>query len=80
MIMQFEVQKYYEGSLKYYRDAKNERDTAKDEGIEEGIEIGKELGKEERDIEIAKNALAMGLSLDDVIKLTGLSKQQITNI
>ncbi len=74
----------YEGSLKYYRDAKNERDTAKDEGREEGIEIGKEIGKEEgelnKSVEIAKNALTMGLAIDDIMQLTGLTAKEINKI
>ncbi len=78
----------YEGSLKYYRDAKNERDTAKDEGIEigreEGIEIGKEIGKEEgelnKSLEIAKNALTMGLAIKDIMQLTGLTVEEIDKI
>ncbi len=74
----------YEGSLKYYRDAKNERDTAKDEGREEGIEIGKEIGKEEgelnKSLEIAKNALTMGLAIKDIMQLTGLTAQEIDEI
>jgi len=51
----------YEDSLKYYRDLKNSLDTARDE----------------KAIEIAKNALSMGLSINDISKLTGLSSEQI---
>jgi len=62
----------YEDSLKYYRDMKNSLDTAKQEGREEGREEGK--------IEIAKRALKMGLSVDDIIQLTGLSEHTIEQI
>jgi len=54
----------YEDSLKYYRDLKNSLDTA----------------KEEKAIEIAKRALKMRLSVDDIIELTGLSRQAIEQI
>lgn len=62
----------YEDSLKYYRDLKNSLDTAKQEGKEEG--------REEREAEIAKKALAKGLSIDDIIDLTGLSREQIKRL
>lgn len=58
----------YEDSLKYYRDLKNSLDTAKEEGIEEGK------------IEVAKNAIAEGLSTDVIMKITGLTKEQIEKI
>jgi len=54
----------YEDSLKYYRDMKNSLDTA----------------KEEKAIEIAKRALKMGLTFEDIIELTGLSRQAIEQI
>jgi len=66
----------YEDSLKYYRDLKNSLDTAREEGLQEGIEKGIEKEK----LEVAKNALKFGLSVDDIIKLTGLSKQAIEQI
>jgi hypothetical protein len=66
----------YEDSLKYYRDLKNSLDTAK----EEGIEIGVEKGRVERNIEIAKKALRKGISVEDVIDLTGLSREQVEKL
>jgi predicted transposase/invertase (TIGR01784 family) len=58
----------YEDSLKYYRDLKNSLDTAK----EEGIEIGK--------LEIAKKALEKGISIEDVVDLTGLRREQVEKL
>jgi len=66
----------YEDSLKYYRDMKNSLDTAKEEGLMEG----KEAGREQREIEIAKTALKMGLSVNDIMQLTGLNQQTIEQI
>ena len=36
--------------------------------------------RKERDIEIVRNALKMNMSVDDIMKLTGLSRQQIEDI
>ncbi|WMJ74061.1 hypothetical protein RCC89_12935 [Cytophagaceae bacterium ABcell3] len=54
----------YEDSLKYYRDLRNSLDTAKDE----------------KAMEIAKKAIAKGYSIDEVMDLTGLTKEQIEQI
>ncbi len=54
----------YEDSLKYYRDLKNSLDTA----------------KEEKAIEIAKKALLKNYSDDEIIELTGLTKEKIERL
>jgi len=66
----------YEDSLKYYRDLKNSLDTAREEGLLEGIEKGVEKEK----LDVVKNALKMGLSVDAITQLTGLSRQAIAQI
>ncbi len=58
----------YEDSLKYYRDLKNSLDTAREEGKIEGK------------IEIALKALKKGLSVKDIIELTGLSEGEIKRL
>jgi len=58
----------YEKSLKYYRDIKNVVDTSKEEG------------REERNIEIAIELKKNNVSLDIIIKSTGLSKEEIENL
>ena len=58
----------YKDSLKYYRDLKNSLDTAKEEG------------REEREIEIARKALAKGYSIEEIIDLTDLTREQIERI
>ena len=58
----------YEDSLKSYRDLRNVIITAKQEG------------KEERNIEVAKNALKMGLSIQAIADLTGLHPDEIAKI
>lgn len=70
----------YEASKMAYRDIKNSIDTAKQEGKEEGIAIGKEEGKNERNFEIAKDMLAMNIDEATIIKLTGLTVEQLQQL
>lgn len=49
------------------------------EGFEQGIEKGIERGKRTKQIEIAKNLLASGVSIDIIEKSTGLKHDEITN-
>lgn len=62
----------YEDSLKYYRDLKNSLETARGEGKIEG--------KIEGRFEIAAKALLKGLSVNDIVELTGLSEDEIKGI
>ncbi len=62
-----EVQEY-EDSLKIYRDLKNSIDTARAEGKIEGK------------IEIAKKLLHKNMLIEDIIEITGLSKEKIEKI
>ncbi len=62
----------YENSLKIYRDLKGVIETAFDEGRLEGKLEGK--------LEVAKSAKQMGLSTGDIIKLTGLSENEIDTL
>ena len=62
----------YIKSLGDYRDIKNSIDTAKQEGIEKG--------KAEEKLEIAKNAKDLGLSVEQIQKLTGLSINEIEKL
>ena len=45
-----------------------------------GMKKAKDEGRTERSIEIARNALKMNMPVDDIMKLTGLSRQQIEDI
>ncbi len=58
----------YEDSLKYYRDLKNSLDTAKEEGVIEGIE------------NVAKNLIKNNVSIEIIMKSTGLTKEQIEQL
>ena len=48
--------------------------------FEEGREEGLAEGREERDAEIARNALAEGFTVETVQKITGLNLKDIENI
>ena len=51
-----------------------------EEGKAIGLEEGKAIGEHETANNFALNALQMGISIDDVSKLTGLSVEQIHNL
>jgi predicted transposase/invertase (TIGR01784 family) len=52
----------------------------KAEGEAEGRAKGKAEGKAEDKIEVTKNALAMGLSVEQIEKLTGLTREAIKQL
>ncbi|MDD3527737.1 MAG: Rpn family recombination-promoting nuclease/putative transposase [Bacteroidales bacterium] len=62
----------YQASLNAYRDMKNSIDTALEEGEMKGIIKGK--------IEVAKNLLKNGISIDIISASTGLSKEDIESL
>lgn len=45
-----------------------------------GMKKAKNEGRTEEKIKVARNALKMNMSVDDISKLTGLSRQQIEDI
>ena len=61
-----------EDSLKAYYDIKNSLDTARKEGITEGM--AKEKAK------IAKKLLEIGMPLESIIQVTGLTENEINNL
>ncbi len=50
-----------------------------EKGLAKGLEKGKAEGKKETQLTIAKKMLASGIALDQVMKLTGLSKDEIAS-
>ena len=60
--------KDYEESLKTYRDLKNTIDTAFDDGKKESI------------LKVIINAKQLGLSKNDISKLTGLTEDEINKL
>ena len=79
-----EEMRHYEDSLKYYRDLKNSLDTARDEGWVKGKLEGKQegikVGSREEKLAIAQKALSMGMSIPEIMQLTGLSQEAIEQL
>ena len=78
----------YETSKMAYRDIKNSVDTAKREGIAEGMEKGMKEGLEkgraegmnQRSLVIARNMLADGVDINQIMKYSGLTQEQIEKL
>ncbi|WP_353271058.1 Rpn family recombination-promoting nuclease/putative transposase [Wolbachia endosymbiont (group A) of Alloplasta piceator] len=52
----------------------------REEGREEGIQIGHEKGRKAEKIEVAKNSLKAGVSIDVIAQITGLSIDEIQKL
>ena len=78
----------FETSKMAYRDIKNSVDTAKREGIAEGMEKGMKEGLEkgraegmnQRSLDIARNMLADGVDINQIMKYSGLTQEQIEKL
>lgn len=70
----------YEYSLKTYRDNLATDKYLIQYGIEQGIQQGIEQGEYTKALEIAKNLKLINLPIADIVKATGLSKEQITQL
>ena len=58
-----------------------ERDREKiEEGRQEGLQEGIKEGRQEEKLETAKNMIKLGLDIDTIIKVTGLSKEIIEKL
>ena len=73
-----------EDSLKAYCDIKNSLDTARKEGITEGmakgIAEGITEGMAKEKAKIAKKLLEIGMPLESIIQVTGLTENEINNL
>ncbi len=72
-----EEMRTYDESQKVYWDNYSVIQTAKHEGREQGRQEGREEGLQEGRIEIARELKKNGVSVDIIIKSTGLAKEQI---
>ena len=74
----------YEGSLKNYRDWYSIAETAEYRGWERGhsrgLAEGRAEGRNEEKRLIAENMIKMGMTMDDVCRITGLSMEEVENI
>jgi predicted transposase/invertase (TIGR01784 family) len=56
------------------------RAEGKAEGRAEGKAEGRAEGKAEGRVEVARNALQLGMSIDDIIRLTSLTREEVENL
>ena len=70
----------YEDSLKAYRDIKNSLESAEEKGRLKGRAEGRAEGRDERSLEIAREMLRDGESVEKIIRYTGLARQQIEEL
>lgn len=54
--------------------------TAEDRGEARGEARGITIGEKKKTLEIAKNILQMGLSVDEVVKMTGLMRTEVESL
>ena len=59
---------------------KQERRSGKKEGIAEGRVEGKAEGEKNKAIEIAKNMLKENFDIETIIKVTGLTKEEVEKL
>ena len=57
---------------KFQTDLQSDLATAEDRG--------RNIGKQEGRLEVARNALRMGMSIDDIVKLTGLTHEEVQGL
>ena len=57
-----------------------ERQEARQEGRQEGHKVGLEEGRKKQNLEISKNAKKIGLSIEQIIKLNGLTEDEIKSL
>lgn len=93
MIFLYQERQDYEDSLKVYRDLKNVLDTAELRGLQKGMEKGMEKGMQkgmekgmkkgraegllEGKKTIARNLKAIGLSPEQIAKVSGMTEEEV---
>lgn len=78
--MPIEMQKSYEGSLKYYRDLNNVISTAFEDGIKAGYEEARKEGILRKTMEIAHKMRTNGWGDELIAQCTGLTPEQIRTL
>ena len=74
------MQRIIELREKAIRDEHAIYDKGLDDGIEKGIEKGKEKGAKEEKIKIVKSMLKENMDIEIIIKITGLTKEEIEKL
>ncbi len=78
----------YKKNLLQYNDVRNEVECAREDGVEEGMQKGVQQGiqhgilqgMQQTTYEIAQKCIQEGMSLDFVIRITGLSSEELKSI
>ncbi|NMM61709.1 Rpn family recombination-promoting nuclease/putative transposase [Clostridium sp. P21] len=80
MYLDKEEREIYETDLKALMVHKAELKTAEKKGREEGIKEGIKEGENKKAIEIAKNLINLNIDIETIIKVSGLSKDDIEEL
>ena len=74
----------YRSRRKFQTDLQSDLATAEDNGRQigraEGRAEGRVEGRAERSMEIARNALQKQMSIDDVVDITGLAREEVERL
>ena len=74
----------YDAALRHYRDTLNVMRGAEDKGRQQGLTEGRQQGltegRQQANMQTAKNLIAMGLTVDQIAKATGLSREEIIKL
>ena len=74
-----ELRRIAELREKYILDEESEREAVREEGLEEGRKEGRKEGRLEAMKATAKELLKLKMPLEQIIQITGLSKEEIEN-
>ena len=61
-------------------DEKATLECGREAGLKEGLKEGMAKGERAKQLEIAKNLIKLGINIDDIIKATGLGKEEIEKL
>ncbi|MFS0861064.1 hypothetical protein [Fredinandcohnia sp. 179-A 10B2 NHS] len=70
----------YEARAKELRDLLSNLDGERRLGREEGIKVGREKGREEQNLENARKMFKEGISIELVMKITGLTREELQQL
>ena len=74
----------YDAALRHYRDTLNVMRGAEDKGRQQGLTEGRQQGltegRQQANMQTAKILIAMGLTVDQIAKATGLSREEIIKL
>ena len=73
-----EERRQYDESLRHYRDTLVVMEGQFMEGEAKGRAEGRAEGEREGYMKMAKNLKAMGFSIDDIVKASGLTAEEVT--